>query len=297
MSAFCAQLSREQNDPLAGSAAHVAKNLLLSWPRAKWTRNLRHAKDMDTSLVDALDALAAQGRRVNLVQQPGMATHRHSLILMPERRRFSIPRAELLAFLSAWQTNAPLDEWEDSPLHHDMLLCCTHGKKDKCCAKFGYRTYKALAQTIADHQLPFDVWESSHLGGCRLAASLIFLSPIRKYGRIDPAQALPLLESEARGERYLPGYRGNSAFTAAQQCAEVALLEHVSTPSHQPTLTLLNDEGDEQERITLWRVSNMSTPMVVHCRASTIMRIDTCSDLEQGPTASIVWQAMTLKHA
>ena len=43
---FCADLSREQHDPLAGSAAHAERNLLLSWPRAKWQRKLRHASDM-----------------------------------------------------------------------------------------------------------------------------------------------------------------------------------------------------------------------------------------------------------
>lgn len=101
-----------------------------------------------------------------------MDKHQHQVFLMPERRRFLIARHHLENFLSALQTGNSLAEWEQPPLEKDLLLCCTHGTKDKCCAKYGYQTYKALAQTVADHQLPFEVWESSHLGGCRGSSQL-----------------------------------------------------------------------------------------------------------------------------
>lgn len=51
---FCADLSREQDDPLAGSAAHAERNLLISWPRSKWLRSMRNASDMDDALKQAL---------------------------------------------------------------------------------------------------------------------------------------------------------------------------------------------------------------------------------------------------
>ncbi|BCB08845.1 hypothetical protein HHSLTHF2_27350 [Vreelandella venusta] len=293
---FCADLSREQNDPLAGSAAHAERNLLISWPRAKWLRKLRHASDMNDTLKQTLDDIADSGLRINLIQQPGMDKHQHQVFLMPERRRFLIARHHLEDFLSALQTGNSLAEWEQPPLETDLLLCCTHGTKDKCCAKYGYQTYKALAQTIADHQLPFEAWESSHLGGCRLAASLILLPKARKYGRITPAQALPFLQAEANGQRYLPGYRGGSQFTPAQQCAELAALNHLSTQlstdQHQPQLTLLDDSGSEQERLIRWQWQwgNTQGQLSVRCQATTIMRIDTCADLEKGPMESTVWR-------
>ncbi|MCB8889017.1 sucrase ferredoxin [Vreelandella malpeensis] len=288
---FCAQLSREQNDPLPGSAAHVERHLLVSWPRAKWQRNLRHASDMPSEIGVTLDAIAAAGRRVNLIQQPGMEATRHRIFLMPERRRFTVARDALGEFLDAWQTGNSLARWEEPRLAHDLILCCTHAKKDKCCAKYGYQTFKALAQAVAEHELPFEVWESSHLGGCRLAASLIVLSPVRKYGRIAPDQALAFLQSEASGQRYLPGYRGNSSLSPAQQCAEVALLEHLEQAHALTAPTLIDDHGDERERIMRWQLDTPPYHATVHCRARSILRVDTCADLAQGPTESLVWQA------
>lgn len=292
---FCADLSLQQNDPLAGSAAHAERNLLISWPRAKWERSLRHASDMRPALKQALDTIAGSGLRINLIQQPGMEKHQHQLFLMPERRRFSVARAELEDFLTALQTDGRLTPWEQPPLENDLILCCTHGKKDKCCAKYGYQTYKALAKTTTDHKLPFDVWESSHLGGCRLAASVILLPNVRKYGRITPEQALPFLQAEAQGQRFLPGYRGGSRLTPAQQCSELAVLQHMSQEGAQPRLTLLKDTGNEQERIMHWQREDDQRCMTVTCRAFTVMRVDTCADLEQGPTASVVWRVVRVE--
>ncbi|KJD19184.1 sucrase ferredoxin [Vreelandella aquamarina] len=290
---FCADLSREQQDPLAGSAAHAERNLLLSWPRAKWQRKLRHANDMSNSLKQTLDTLADDGLRINLIQQPGMEKYQHQLFLMPERRRFRVARWELEAFFSAFQSGSRLSQWEQPAMRNDLVLCCTHGTKDKCCAKYGYKTFKALASTVAEHPLPFEVWESSHLGGCRLAASVIVLPNVRKYGRITPEQALPFLQAEARQQRFLPGYRGGSQLTPAQQSAEIAALTQLSTEAGQPTLVLISDHGDDQTREIRfqWRLDQQQGELTVHCQATTLWRVDTCADLAQGPTESTVWQA------
>lgn len=296
---FCADLSREQHDPLAGSAAHFERNLLISWPRNKWTRNLRHANDMPDSLAKTLDAIAADGRRVNLIHRREQADESHQVLLMPERRRFVVPREALETFLAAWQSGAPLTAWEGARVDHDLLLCCTHGKKDKCCAKYGYQTYKQLAQVVAAHELPFDVWESSHLGGCRFAASLILLSPVRKYGRITPQQALPFLQAEAQGRRFLPGYRGDSQLTPAQQCAQLAALTFLEQRYPTANLTLQDDTGNEHRRRILWRWEQDGAHgrLQTVCETATILRVDMCSDLDDGPTESLVWHASEISPA
>ncbi|MFG6175940.1 sucrase ferredoxin [Halomonas sp. THAF12] len=290
---FCSDLSREQDDPLAGSGAHAEHNLLISWPRAKWTRKARQASDMPDGLVRTLEAIAAEGRRVNLIHRHDQPDGIHRVFLMPERRGFVVPREALEAFLAAWQSGEPLTAWEEETLERDLLLCCTHGKKDKCCARYGYRTYKALAREVATHELPFEVWESSHLGGCRFAASVILLSPVRKYGRITPEQARPFLEAEARGQRFLPGYRGDARLTPAQQCAELAALSRLSSPR----LTLLEDRGDEHRRHQRWhweREGERGLLRIV-CETTTVQRVDMCSDLGEGPTDSLVWRVSELE--
>ena len=332
---FCTDLAREAGDPLPGSGAHAERNLLISWPRARWQRNLRPASDMAPELAAQLDALAANGRRVNLIHRRDQPAEVHEVILMPERRRLQLERSALLAFVEAQAAGEDLERWPSTPQHHDLVLCCTHGKKDKCCARYGYRSYKALARAVEEHRLPFDVWESSHLGGCRFAASIILLSPVRKYGRIEPDQALPMLQAEAQGQRFLPGYRGASHLPPAQQCAEVAALQWLARDSALPCVELArvedsalapeempghlggssssgsdsdNDaDNGQQYRRQVWRwrqpgegdgkgkVGEASGELVVHCHTLTLERIDMCSDIDQGPSPSQVWRAASIQ--
>ena len=76
--------------------------------------------------------------------------------------------------------------------------------------------------------------------------------------------------------------------------AEIAALTHLSTDTAQPTLALISDHGNDQTREIRfqWRLDQRQGELTVHCQATTLWRVDTCADLEQGPTESIVWHAM-----
>lgn len=108
----------------------------------------------------------------------------HRVYLFPEAQSFDIPRHQLGEFLTAVAADGDLSGWNSSAVTTPLMLCCTHGKKDKCCAKFGYATYRELARTARQEALPVEIWESSHLGGCRLAASVMVFPAMRKYGRV-----------------------------------------------------------------------------------------------------------------
>lgn len=294
---FCAVESAAVNDPLAGTATHAERNLLLSWPSAKWQRNLRHASDMPEEILARLDALAEAGRRVNLIHRRGHPSHRHRLYLMPENRGFEVEREALPAFLAAFDNGESLARWETEAPSGALLLCCTHGKKDKCCAKFGFAAYKALAAAVDAHELPFEVWESSHLGGCRLAASAILFPALRKYGRITEADALPLLEAEARGRPYLPCYRGDGHLSPVQQCAQHAALGWLEARERVAMPRLATEEGDDEaRRLTFdWQDGIRAGRLLVHCRVDSVVRLDTCADLEgDGATPSPVWRAVSV---
>ncbi|NIC06718.1 sucrase ferredoxin [Billgrantia bachuensis] len=292
---FCALESLALGDPLAGSAAHAERNLLLSWPRAKWQRSLRQASDMSDAVMTRLEAIAEAGRRVNLIHRRDQPSERHCLYLMPENRRFEVTREELPVFLDALGRDEPLTSWEASPPAGPLLLCCTHGKKDKCCAKFGYATYKALDAAVAERALPFEVWESTHLGGCRLAASAVVFPALRKYGRINEEDVLPLLESEIAGRPYLPCYRGDSRLSPMQQCAQVAAMEWLAARGIHGNVSVEQPSGEAASHWRLevdWRSTNASGRLAVSCGPRMLRRYDTCADLtEAPPSASQVWVA------
>lgn len=297
---FCSEESARIGDPLAGSGTHPESNLLLSWPRRRWRRSLRQAADMPDAVVDELEALAAAGRRVNLIDRHAQPSHLHRVFLMPERHAFDVPREELPGFLQSFARGASLQHWYAGPVSRELILCCTHGKKDKCCAKFGYRTWRAIADAVHDQGLPFDVWESTHLGGCRLAASVILLPRLRKYGRIGSADVQPLLASEARGRPYLPCYRGDSRLSPVQQCAQVGALMWLDARGREATVTVVSEppaEDGHGHRIDVdWSSADAHGRLQVACTPCELLRHDTCAAHAEGPKTSTVWHATAVEE-
>jgi hypothetical protein len=67
------------------------------------------------------------------------------------------------------------------------------------------------------------VWQASHLGGDRFAGNVVFLPEGLYYGRVAPADAWPVLDEYLAGRIELDHYRGRSAYTFAEQAAEIAI--------------------------------------------------------------------------
>ncbi|MBP5979265.1 MAG: sucrase ferredoxin [Halomonas sp.] len=292
---FCSVESAALEDPLAGNGAHAERNLLISWPSKKWGRGMRHASDMPEAIQEAVDTIASNGRRINLIHRRNQPSHQHRIFLLPEGHIYEVPRDELLAFLNALTHNTSLEHWYTASLNGSLILCCTHGKKDKCCAKFGFRTYQALAAQALQHAHPFDVWESTHLGGCRLAASVIVFPERRKYGRISEEHLPRLLDAEAANRPYLPCYRGGADLTPVQQCAQVAALNWLKdcgpvselgvssiTPIEPPSACQVN---------VAWQTPSQQGKLLITCEPYVLTRVDCCADFKQGATPSTVWRA------
>jgi len=290
---FCAVESLEVGDPLPGTGTHPQCNLLISWPRKTWSRSLRIANDMEPALVDRIETLVAGGRRVNLIHRRDWPQDRHRLYLFPENLWLDVDREALPALLDALVNRQPLTRWSPASLTGSLILCCTHGKKDKCCAKFGYRTYQALARESRKQQSQFDVWESSHLGGCRLAASVIVFPALRKYGRVSEQDVAPLIAHEAAGRSYLPCYRGSGRLTPAQQCAEIAVLEWLEKQGISAELQIDDAVAQQDGAVVVpvsWYSGEGATGYLdARCETREISRVDTCADLDEGPSASECW--------
>lgn len=100
-------------------------------------------------------------------------------------------------------------------LDHTMEFICTHSKRDSCCAVLGRERTAVVPPTLYDR-----VWECSHLGGHRFAATSLFLPSGRVYGRL-PAPKAPLQGVLSEPDpRHL---RGSSYLPPALQAAEAAV--------------------------------------------------------------------------
>jgi hypothetical protein len=217
---FCADLSRENDEPLAATASRIDNWFLVEY-RGLWAR----------------DALTGSGLsdqvKQHLLDQVRSVPHGRLLFVRrPDRRG----RPELVAFTAASKpdeiavTRTEFADYEDlrgldllagTAVEHPLFLVCTHGKHDPCCARLGRSLYEALRDELA----PDWVWQVSHIGGDRFAGNLVCLPEGLYYGRVDRETAGPVLDEHLARRILIPSYRGRSIYTFAVQAAERALRE------------------------------------------------------------------------
>jgi hypothetical protein len=116
-----------------------------------------------------------------------------------------------------------------------VLLVCTNGRRDVCCALRG-RPVALDAAGLA----PGRVWESSHTGGHRFAPTAVLLPHGVALARLDAQRSAEVLEAADAGR--LPTWalgprhdRGRSALPAAAQAAE----SHVRALAGETSLAAL----------------------------------------------------------
>ena len=217
---FCADLSRENDEPLAATASRIDNWFLVEY-RGLWAR----------------DALTGSGLsdqvKQHLLDQVRSVPHGRLLFVRrPDRRG----RPELVALTAASRpgqttvTRTEFDAYQDlrgldllagTPVEHPIFLVCTHGKHDPCCARFGRPLYEALRDELA----PDWVWQVSHIGGDRFAGNLVCLPEGLYYGRVDRETAGPVLDEHLARRILIPSYRGRSIYTFAVQAAERVVRE------------------------------------------------------------------------
>lgn len=101
-----------------------------------------------------------------------------------------------------------------------LLLVCTHGKRDVCCAVKGRPVAQALHNIHGDR-----VWETSHSKGHRFAPTMILLPWNYSYGRISVAETDRVIREAADCRLDPAGCRGRGVWEAKGQVAELAVRE------------------------------------------------------------------------
>jgi len=102
-----------------------------------------------------------------------------------------------------------------------LLLVCTNGRRDICCALAGRPILQAL---LADSSHSARVLEVSHLGGHRFAPTAVLLPSGHAFGRLTVAAAQEVLDSALEGRLgALDHHRGRTALAQPAQAAEHAV--------------------------------------------------------------------------
>lgn len=145
-----------------------------------------------------------------------------------------------------------------------MLLICTNGKRDQCCAIFGRDLISVSKEFLSPDS--FDqILECSHLGGHRFAPTAIWLPDNLVLGRLNPRAVADLLQHGTVGSQFIRGY---SHLTPAQQVV------HAHVWPRRPEFQSSEQEGTDHHITALvdgvsqiFTVTTTIVEMVASCGA------------------------------
>ena len=213
----CAALCRSAREPLRDTAPPGARAWLAvehpgPWPAFGWP------PDLPAGVVEVLTAAPAYSVRPQLIRRPdreGRTATGERVVLVAggpvgarwlERRLTSdlcdVEKLDLAALADGGPPGF------GAPLGDRVLLVCTHGKRDACCARYG----APVARELAARGLP--AWETTHVGGDQFAANLVCLPEGTYHGRLDRGSAADVAFACLRGEVSPAHYRGRAGTSA-----------------------------------------------------------------------------------
>jgi hypothetical protein len=228
----CSTVARRLGESLAGSApARTTRWLLVEHP-GPWP--LSPLQTLTGPARAALDHAERLGIRVQLLRRPARRrrTSPHQVYAVstagpaPWVEGRELADLDELATLDLGALAAGRSPGLGEPVGGPLYLVCTHGRRDACCAEFGRPVAAAIGREFADR-----VWETTHLGGDRFAASAVCFPHGLYFGRLDPESGPAVAWAYARGEIVLAQYRGRAGTPEALQTAEHHVRRHVGVLS------------------------------------------------------------------
>jgi hypothetical protein len=213
---FCSETSRTVAEPLSATASRVDHWILVEY-RGLWGHDALASSGLPDSVKRHLRerARARPLTKLLFVRRTERRHHRGLAVYWgssPERgaRMYG---AEVLRYDDLLRLDLASP---GEAIEHPLVLVCTHGKHDRCCARHGRPLYAALREGLEEAW----VWQASHVGGDRFAGNVVVLPEGLYFGRVAPADAWPVLEDYLARRVRLEHYRGRCCYAFAVQAAE-----------------------------------------------------------------------------
>lgn len=284
---YCSQLSRDASERTFGTASVGEVWLLVEYTEPWGVKALKESS-LSLEVKNYLNQLIRRIPRSRL------------LFIKQERRRasvfsFFIVRArERNPFIVKFE----LDDYESlRTMYADVAACaagghagggtivesplylvCTHGKRDKCCAKFGIPIYKTLRA-----ERDGNVWQSSHVGGDRFAANLVCFPHGLFYAHMTEESAGRVVSHYEQNQIVLEKFRGRACYPYPVQAAEFFIRVETGITGISDLRSLNSTRLDDNR----WRVRFIASDghsiheAVILRRHSDFSSYITCADTEQ----------------
>lgn len=274
---FCSEISTDSGEAIAGTASRVDHWLLVEY-RGLWSYDALAGSGLSDQVKAALRARVAalQPAKLLFIRRRERREHQGLAVFFAR----STPGEEYLARgeIARYESLSDLELTDLEPVEHPLFLVCTHGKHDRCCARYG----RPLHDVLADQAEQDWVWQTTHIGGDRFAGNVVVLPEGLYYGRMRPEEAWTLLDEHLGRRIYLEHFRGRSTHPFAVQAAEISLRERVGLLGIDDVRVERAERRDDRWEIRL-RASGESYEVEL--------------EVEPGPLTYLTCGAETLRHS
>ncbi|KQB84207.1 sucrase ferredoxin [Corynebacterium oculi] len=209
-----------RGEPLAGSAKKGEVYVLFEWPGG-WSRDVLDGGTFGPDLSARLKAKLKGAASLQLIRRPGRAgrnvgfKHRCYLVWArtAQMELLLIDAPEDLLSLDLTGPGRNGGEEVTTP----VVLVCTHGRRDQCCAIKG----RPLAAQLQEEFPGSLIWESSHTKGHRFAPAVLLMPWGYSFGELNIADASDLTRHALHGRYFYPANRGSGLYGPRGQVAEL----------------------------------------------------------------------------
>ncbi|MBE9079292.1 sucrase ferredoxin [Romeria aff. gracilis LEGE 07310] len=194
LDSFCAIASRAAGEDPIGTATPYQTYVLIECPQP-WPPKVLKSAALPAALRQFMAAMQAEHSVNFLLVDPGQR-HEGTRVMVYQQptglaqgyqgTEFWVDSLDGLAarLRQIWQAGS----LEGKAIERRDILVCTHGQRDRCCARYGRPFYRQAVKAVENAGLTDDVrvWQVSHIGGHRFAPTVLDLPQGRCYGRLTP---------------------------------------------------------------------------------------------------------------
>ncbi|HKS29316.1 MAG TPA: sucrase ferredoxin [Pyrinomonadaceae bacterium] len=299
---YCSQLSRGVEENTFGTAS-VGEVWLLVEYTEPWGPHALKDSSLSTEVKNYLNQLIRRIPRSRLlfIKQERRHQSRFNFFIVRGRERnpfivrFELDDYEKLRerYLDVASVAAGEKTGHGEVVTEPLYLVCTHGKRDKCCAKFGFPIYKSVREA-RDGQ----VWQSSHVGGDRFAANLLCFPHGLFYAHVTDESAHEVVEAYEREQIVLEKFRGRACYPYPVQAADYFIRRETGVVGVNELRGLSSERVDDD----CWRIRFGASDAkeiheaVIRRRLSAFNNFITCSDVERKQVVQFYLEDYSRSH-
>ena len=210
--------SDAQVEPLAGSSRPGSTYLLLEHP-GPWSHDILDGGTFSPELTARLQQLDCGLLLIRKPGRSGRVSKSTQVVYVVFCEQAVAQRYDITNIEEVFSLDLAKPAPDRPVVTEPLLLVCTHGKRDRCCAIKG----RPIAEELAKEFPLAPIWECSHTKGHRFAPSAILFPWGYFYGRLNAVASKDMYRHAVRDQLFIAGLRGRGIYGPKDQAAQVAV--------------------------------------------------------------------------